>query len=107
MSGTQAFEVVATGPFFKRKKSNKADWRAVLLRAKSEDGKEGAFLVGLQVSTGDGKSFVRGMRLTKTRHLTHAARIFCDYILDQALKEDLLHEGPLRDLSAFDQALSG
>jgi hypothetical protein len=87
-------DVIAVGPVFNGGRETVSSQRVMLVKNRSEEGdtKEYVIISGSQPKrTANGTGGPR--KLTKTPDFTHAVRVFCDRILDQAWKDDQRHDG--------------
>jgi len=83
------FRILARGPQFRVNEKLTGFRQAVLLtRSRIEEGRE-AFIVAIQVVSEKHLFPGRSLRRAHVPHFTHAVRLFCDYVLEQAQAEDL------------------
>jgi len=89
-------DVIAVGPVFNASNVTVSSRRVMLVKNRDEEGdtKEYVVISGAQAKGNPGPTG-GARRLTKTPDFTHAVRVFCDRILDQAWKDDQTHDAEL------------
>jgi hypothetical protein len=77
-------KVIAAGPLFQDNDDPTTRRRALLITRREDNAKSPEYLLGIQTLP-EGDLATRRLR---TRQRTHAVRFFCDFLLDQAVRED-------------------
>lgn len=86
-------DVIAVGPAF-GSDSDIDSRRVMLVKNRDEEGDTKEYVV-ISKKKPRGQSAPGARKIMKTQDFTHAVRMFCDRILDQAWSDDLRHEGEL------------
>jgi len=84
-------DVIAVGPAFKGEGTNRSRRRVVLMKNRDERGDTNEYVVITRRKPG-GPNAVAATRVDTAKDFTHAVRMFCDHILDQAWVDDMRHE---------------
>jgi hypothetical protein len=91
MQTGRAYTLIAAGPVF-RGTTNTTRRRAVLIETGGGETGPKTFLIAVQIRDVTNRAKARLRPIAKTAEATHAARIFCDTVLDQARVEDEISE---------------
>lgn len=84
-------DVIAVGPAFRGEGTNRSRRRVVLMKSRDEHGDTNEYMV-ITRRKPEGTSGMAGMKVDTAKDFTHAVRMFCDHILDQAWIDDMRHE---------------
>ena len=86
-------ELLAVGPAFDGQSGAVPSRRVVLLKNKDEKGDTNEYVVITKKAVRDGMGSPAVRTRVSTTDFTHAVRMFCDHILEQAWRDDLRYEG--------------
>jgi hypothetical protein len=89
-------KVLATGPVF-RTGNDSTVRRILLIKGRMENSAAAEYFLGIETLHEGNASGRMTTRRLKTQHFTLAVRHFCDYLLDQALREDTAIEAEAGD----------
>jgi hypothetical protein len=81
-------DVIAVGPVF----SSKGARRVVLLKQRNEEGDTKEYAIINRPTARERAAGSPGNRMRKTNSFTHAVRLFCDSLLEQAWRDYWKHE---------------
>jgi hypothetical protein len=92
MLATKGLQVLAAGPYFAAPGDPVSFRRAMLV--KNNRGSEPALVIVVKRMTPTGKPSVKLIKQLAHEDFTYAVRVFCDFILDQAVAADKAMEKP-------------
>jgi hypothetical protein len=84
-------QIIASGPLFRDEQDPAVRQRLVLIKRRNLSG-AAEFLIGVQTLGGGSKAGRLTGRRLGTRRRTLAVRFFCDYLLEQATRDDSAFE---------------
>ena len=87
-SANRKSDVIAVGPVF----ASKGARRVVLLKQRNEEGDTKEYAIINRPTARERAAGNASNRTHKTNSFTHAVRLFCDSLLEQAWKDDWRHE---------------
>lgn len=85
-------DVIAVGPAF-GSDSDIDSRRVMLVKNRNEEGDTKEYVVISKKKPRNRSAAAGAKKVMKTQDFTHAVRMFCDRILDQAWSDDLRHDG--------------
>jgi hypothetical protein len=86
-------DLIAVGPAFNDDSRTVSSHRVMLVKNRNEEGDTKEYVVISGQPPKNGPNVPQGSKkLTKTQDFTHAVRMFCDRILEQAWSDDLRHD---------------
>lgn len=87
-------ELLAMGPAFDTRRHAVATRRVMLVKNRDENGDTNEYVVITKKQPKGGLPAASAIRSrVATTDFTHAVRMFCDHILEQAWRDDLRYEG--------------
>lgn len=90
-------DVIAVGPVFKDRSGEVSPRRVMLIKNRNEQGDTNEYVVMTQRKPTPGSHAApAGRQRVAAGDFTHAVRMFCDHILEQAWRDDLRHDGEPR-----------
>jgi hypothetical protein len=85
-------DVIAIGPVFPGSGAKETRRRVVLVKSRDAQGDTKEYIVITKRKVTPGPRGVASTRRETAKDFTHAVRMFCDHILEQAWRDDLEHE---------------
>ncbi|HEV3166787.1 MAG TPA: hypothetical protein VGZ22_22360 [Isosphaeraceae bacterium] len=87
-------ELLAMGPAFDSRSQKTTSRRVMLVKNRDENGDTNEYVVITKKQPRNGLTSTSVIRdRVATTDFTHAVRMFCDHILEQAWRDDLRYEG--------------